>query len=694
MKLKIRSFMATPPRAPQLPQKLVHHGHERYDEYYGLRDRDDPQVLEYLQKENSYRQEEMKHTLDLQEELYREIRGRIVEEDQSVPYFKRGYWYYVRFQEGQEQPIYARKKESLEQPEELLIDANEGARQHDYYKVGGLSVSPDNKCLAYGIDTVGRRLYTIYFKDIATGEQLEEFLPETTGSGAWSACGQYIFYSVKDETLRPHAIFRHRIGTPATEDVELFREEDPTYVCGVSKTKSQAYILIGSHSTVADEYQYLSASSPTEAFQTFLPRERGHEHGIAHAGDHWYIRTNRDQSPNFKLMRAPLNDPGKRPWEEVIPHRKEVFLEDVELFRHYLVTEERRQGLSRLCIRPWSGAKSHELDFPSETYTAGIGYNPDYESSLLRYGYSSLTTPPSVYDYHMEERSHELRKQLEIKGGYDESLYQSERIWATAPDGTEVPISLVYRRDMRQAAGNPLLLIGYGSYGITVDPGFSSTRLSLLDRGFTVAIAHVRGGQYLGRAWYEEGKLLRKKNTFTDYIACAEYLLKHKYSRRDRLFGLGGSAGGLLIGAVINQRPELFRGVIAAVPFVDVLTTMLDESIPLTTGEYDEWGNPQDPDYYHYIHDYSPYDQVKEQSYPAMLVTTGLHDSQVQFWEPAKWVARLRDRKQDKQPLYLYVNMQTGHGGASGRFEAIRETALEYAFLLDLLAKPKPSQDS
>ncbi len=673
------------PVAEQISKELIMHGDTRLDPYYWLNQRENPAVTTYLNEENAYREGLMKHTEPFQTSLFEEIKGRIKEDDASVPYKKNGFWYYVRFEKGKEHPIYCRRKGSLTAEEEILLDVNTLAEGFDYYKVGGISISPDNEWLAFGEDTISRRIYNIRFRNLKTGNVLaNEQLLYTTGSVAWAADSKTLFYTVRDSTLRSSAIYRHTLGEDAQTDTLIFKEDDVTFNTGVYKSKSEAYIMIHSGSTVSDEYQYLDATNPMGNFNMIQKRERDLEYGVAHFEKYWYIRTNKDGAENFKLMRTELEKGAKQHWQEVLPHRTEVFLEGLEIFADYLVTEERENGLTRIHIKRWDGKSEHSIAFTEETYTCSIGNNPDFDSQILRYAYSSLTIPTSVLDYDMEARTEEVKKQQEVVGGYNAEEYGSERIWAKADDGTAVPISLVYKKALRKPDGNPTLLYGYGSYGATMDPSFSSTRLSLLDRGFVFAIAHIRGGQYLGRQWYENGKMLKKRNTFTDFIACGEKLLADDYTKPDGLYAMGGSAGGLLMGAVINLKPEIFKGVIAAVPFVDVVTTMLDESIPLTTGEYDEWGNPNEPEYYHYMKSYSPYDNIEAKDYPAMLVTTGLHDSQVQYWEPAKWVARLREMKTDKNPLYLFTNMETGHGGAAGRFEAFKETAMEYAFLLDL----------
>ncbi|AEV32772.1 protease II [Owenweeksia hongkongensis DSM 17368] len=671
------------PLAEKIAQSLSIHEDDRVDDYFWLRDRENPKVVEYLNAENTFRESEMKDTEELQENLFQEIKGRIKQDDASVPYHKNGYWYYVRFEEGKEHAIYCRKKGQLSADEEIMMDVNIEAAKHSYYQVAGMSVSPDNKLLAFGEDKVSRRIYTLRFKNLETGEILEDEITNTTGGAAWANDNSTIFYTAKDETLRPNKVYRHKLGSK-TDDVEIYHEADETFVCGAYRSKSQSFIMIASGSTVSNEYRYLDANNPEGEFKIIQPRVRDLEYSVAHFGEFWYILTNADKATNFKLMRAPLAKTTKENWEEIIPHRPNVYLENLEIFKEYLVTEERENGLTRIRIKRWDGSDEHYMEFDEETYTAGIGNNPEFDSQTLRYGYSSLTTPSSVIDYDMEFRKKQVMKQQEVVGGHNPEEYHAERIWATAADGTKVPMSLVYKKSLKKAEGNPTLLYGYGSYGITVDPGFSATRLSLLDRGFVFVIAHIRGGQYLGRQWYEDGKMLKKKNTFTDFIACAEKLIEDKYTTTEHLYAMGGSAGGLLMGAVMNMRPDLFNGMIAAVPFVDVVTTMLDTSIPLTTGEYDEWGNPNDRDYYDYIKSYSPYDNVEEKDYPSLLITTGINDSQVQYWEPAKWVAKLRTKKTDKNPLYLYTNMDTGHSGASGRFEAYRETAMEYAFLLKL----------
>ncbi|HAN19990.1 MAG: oligopeptidase B [Bacteroidetes bacterium GWC2_33_15] len=670
-----------PPDAKQIAKELTIHGDTRIDNYYWLNERENPEVIAYLEAENNYTKAILKPTEKFQEDLFNEMKSRIKEDDESVPYKENGYFYYTRYETGKEYPIYCRKKENPEAPEEILLDVNKMADGFEYFHVSGLSISPDNKILAYGVDTVSRRKYTLYFKNIETGELFPETIINTGGSAAWANDNKTVFYEQKDDqTLREYKIFRHELGTGTLNDKEIFYEEDETFNTYVYKSKSEKYIIIGSSSTVSDEYRVLDANNPGGEFMVIQPREKGLEYSVSHFGDYFYIRTNLN-AINFKLVKTPINKTGKENWIDVIPHNDDIYLENIEIFKNFLVLEERKDGLNQVRIIKWSDNSEHYLDFGEETYTAYISMNPDFDSDLLRYGYSSLTTPSSTIDYNMVTREKTIKKEQAVLRGFDKTNYESKRIFATASDGKKVAISLVYRKGIKLDGTNPALIYGYGSYGATMDPYFSSTRLSLLDRGFVYAIAHVRGEQYYGRQWYENGKLLNKINTFTDFIACSEYLIEQGYTSNEKLFAMGGSAGGLLMGAIANMRPDLYKGIVAQVPFVDVVTTMLDETIPLTTNEFDEWGNPKDSTYYNYMLSYSPYDQVKAQNYPAMLVTAGLHDSQVQYWEPAKWVAKLRDMKTDNNVLLLYTNMEAGHGGASGRFQALKEYALEDAFI-------------
>ena len=674
------------PKAKIIPKKLKKHNEIRIDNYFWLNDRENPEVIDYLNQENAYYESMTAHTKDFQKELFEEMKGRIKEDDQSVPYLYNGYYYITRFEKGQDYPIYSRKKGSLEAKEEILFDCNELAKGHSFFQLGGLSVSPDNRFASFGTDMVGRRIYTIKIKNLETNEILSDTIENTTGGSVWANDNQTLFYTRQDKvTLRADTIYKHKLGTDAKDDVLVYEEKDETFNVSVGKEKSKKYIVIGAESTMTTEYRILNSDTPDAEFKVFQPRVRGLEYSISHFGDSFYILTNKDKATNFKLMKTPENATEKKHWKEVIPHRESVLIEDIEIFRNYLVVEERANGLNHIRIMPWNGEEEYYLPFGSETYNAYTTTNVDFDTDVLRYSYQSLATPSSVIDFNMKTKSKEIKKEQAVLGGkFDKNNYIEKRIWATAKDGTQVPISLVYHKDLKKDGTNPLLLYAYGSYGVTMEPYFSTTRLTLLDRGFIFAIAHIRGGEDLGRQWYEDGKLLKKKNTFTDFIDCSQFLIQEKYTSPAHLYAEGGSAGGLLMGAIINMAPELYHGVIAQVPFVDVVTTMLDDSIPLTTGEYDEWGNPNTKKYYDYMLSYSPYDNVKEQVYPNMYVSTGLHDSQVQYWEPAKWVAKLRTHKKGDAVLYLNTNMDAGHGGASGRFEAIKELAKEYAFLLDL----------
>ncbi|WP_370687416.1 S9 family peptidase [Fulvivirga maritima] len=672
-----------PPKAEKIRKELEAHGEIRVDDYYWLNERENQKVIDYLEAENAYTDTIMKHTEPLQEKLYDEIVGRIKQTDESVPYKSNGYWYYTRYEEGQEYPIFCRKQDSLDNDEEVMLNVNIMAEGHEYYQVGGLNVSLDNRLVAYGVDSVGRRQYTIHVKNLETGVVMETAITNTTGGSTWANDNKTLFYTKKDPaTLRSNQIFKHKLASNTADEL-IFEENDDTFYTGIYKTKSDKYLIIWSGSTLTNDYRILNADTPDGEFKEFIPRERGLEYMIEHFEDKFYIVTNWEAT-NFRLMETPEDSTAKSNWKEVIAHREDVYLEGIEVFQKYLVVEERGNGLTQLRVINQDTKDEHYLDFGEEAYTAYIGTNPEFDTEVLRYGYTSLTTPNSVYDYNMATKEKTLMKQQEVVGGYNPDEYETKRLFATARDGVKVPISLVYKKSLKKESGNPTLLYGYGSYGATIDPSFSSVRLSLIDRGFVYAIAHIRGGQMMGRQWYEDGKMFKKKNTFNDFIDCAEYLVDQQYTQKDELYAMGGSAGGLLMGAIVNQRPDLWKGVVAAVPFVDVMTTMLDESIPLTTGEYDEWGNPNNKDSYDYMLSYSPYDNVKPQKYPNMLITTGLHDSQVQYWEPAKWVAKLREVKADDNIILLETNMDAGHGGASGRFQRYKETALEYAFILDL----------
>ena len=666
------------------------HGQDRVDPYYWMRERENPEVIAYLNAENEYLQQSLKHTESLQKELFEEMKGRIKPDDQSVPYRLKDYHYYHRYVKGQEYPIYCRRFQSMEAEEEIILDVNVLAKDQSYCQVSGIAISSNQKMMVYGIDTVGRRIYELRFKNLDSGTHYEDTIEQVTGNVVWAEDDRTIFYSRLDmQTLRSHQIYKHRLGEDPAQDTLVYEEEDETFRVMVGKTKSRQYLLLVSDSTLSSEVSYLPADQPEKEFKILQPREAKHEYSVDHFEGHFYILTNWE-AQNFRLMRTPVDQTLKENWEEIVAHRKNVLLEDIEIFRNYLVLQERENGLNQICIKAWNDNHSYYLEYQDPTYAAFTGYNPEFDTDELRYNYVSLTTPNSTYAVNMGSEEIKLLKQKEILGGFAVENYRSERIFATAKDGSLIPMSVVYHQDTaRDGPLAPLLLYGYGSYGYSMDPYFSPARLSLLNRGFIFVIAHIRGGEEMGRYWYEEGKLLQKKNTFTDFISCAEHLLNIQYTQSDRLFISGGSAGGLLVGAVINMRPELFQGCIAAVPFVDVITTMLDDSIPLTTGEYDEWGNPNDKAFYDYILSYSPYDNVKAQEYPHLLVTSGLHDSQVQYWEPTKWVARLRELKTDGNQLFLHTNMEAGHSGASGRFQPYKEVALEYAFLLNLVGEER-----
>ncbi len=674
------------PIAEKIEKKLTIHNDVRIDNYYWLNQKENPKVIDYLNAENAYYEAKTAHTKTFQEDLFEEMKSRIKEDDESVPYKKNNYYYTTRFETGKQYPIYSRKKESLEAVEEIMFEVNKLAEGYNFYKLSGLSISPNNKYAAFGVDTVGRREYTLQFKNLETGELFPEKIKNSTGGAAWATDNKTIFYTQKNPTtLRSEKIFRHILGTDPSLDIEVFYENEEAFSTYVYRTKSDKYLIIGSHSSVSTEYRILEADNPTGNFRIFQARERDLEYNIAHYDHNFYVLTNKDNATNFKLMKTSSKETSKENWKDVIPHRADVLLEDISIFKDFLVVEERSNGLNKIRIIRWDDSEDFYLPFEEETYSAGVYYNPEFDTNVIRYGYNSMTTPSSVIDFNVDDKTKDVKKEQQVLGGkFDKNNYTSERLWATAKDGTKIAISLVYNKNTEISKNTPLLLYGYGSYGHTIDAGFSSTRLSLLDRGFVFAIAHVRGSEYLGRNWYENGKLLNKLNTFYDFIDCAKFLIDKKYTSVEHLYASGGSAGGLLMGAVINLNPELFNGVVASVPFVDVLTTMLDDSIPLTTGEYDEWGNPNEKEFYDYMKLYSPYDNVKRQNYPNILVTTGLHDSQVQYFEPAKWVAKLRDFKTDNNLLVLHTDMEAGHGGASGRFDALKEIARDYSFIIDL----------
>ncbi|GAB6007818.1 S9 family peptidase [Dysgonomonas reticulitermitis] len=681
---------ATAPIAEKKEHLRIIHGDTVVDNYYWMYDYfgkgpDSTQVVNYLKAENAYLDTVMGNTVEFQNNLFSEMKNRIKEKDESVPVFRNGYFYYSRTDEGKEYYKYCRKKGSLEAAEEILLDVDKMAEGHSYYNIGGVSFSDDNKLMAYGVDEVSRRQYTIYFKNLETGEIYKETIPNTSGGSVWAGDNKTIFYTSKNPvTLLGEKIKRHVLGTDPASDVTVYEEKDKSNYIGVGKTKNKKYIFVQSRATMSSETFFIEADKPASAFKSFQPRMKDVLYDITPLEDKFLILTNKD-AQNFRIMECPLDKTGVENWKEYIPHRADVLIESIDEFKDFIVIEERKEGLVQLRIRQLKDGSEHYIDFGEPTYMAYTSSNPEYDTNIVRYGYTSMTTPSSTFDYNMVSHEKTLKKEQEVVGGYNKEDYQTERLYATAKDGTRVPISLVYKKGMKKDDGSsPLLLYGYGSYGASMDAGFSSNRLSLLNRGFIFAIAHIRGGQEMGRQWYEDGKLQKKINTFTDFIDCGEFLVKEKYTGKEHLYAQGGSAGGLLVGAIVNMRPDLWHGVIAGVPFVDVVNTMLDESIPLTTNEFDEWGNPKDKDAYFYMKSYSPYENVEKKAYPNMLVSTGLHDSQVQYFEPAKWVAKLRDMKTDDNILLLKTNMEFGHGGASGRFDYLKDIALNYVFLLGL----------
>ena len=688
--------MIKAPQAKQIEKKITTHRDTRVDNYFWMRLTDEQKnaaesdsqtkdVLSYLNEENAYLDAKMKHTKKFQKELFEEITSRIKQDDESVPFYKNGYLYYSRFEKGEDYGLNCRKKENEKSEEEIIINQPELANGESYFALGGMSVSPDNKLAAYSTDLISRREYTIFIKNIETGKVYNDKIEQTTGGITWANDNKTIFYTKKDPvTLRSNKIYRHTIGTSQKEDILVFEERDETFGCGVSKTKSNKYLIIGSYQTLSSEIRFLDADNPNGEWKIILPREENHEYSVNHFGDDFFIKTN-DKAKNFKLVKTPVSNTSKDNWVEVIPHREDVLLEGIDIFKNHLVVSERENGLTGIRIIKWADNSEHYIQFNDPAYMAYTSSNPEFDTDVLRYGYTSLTTPNSTFDYNMNSKEQELMKQSEVMDDtFKPGNYSSERIYITARDGVKVPVSIVYHKDTKLDGSAPLLLYGYGSYGANMDPYFSSVRLSLLNRGFVYAIAHIRGGQEMGRQWYEDGKLLKKKNTFYDFIDCGKAMIDKKYTSEGHLYAQGGSAGGLLMGAIINMEPNLWNGVIAGVPFVDVVSTMLDETIPLTTGEFDEWGNPKEEEYYHYIKSYSPYDNIEKKDYPNLLITTGYWDSQVQYWEPAKWIAKLREYKTDDNLLMMYCNMDVGHGGASGRFERYKEVALEYAFIFDL----------
>lgn len=672
------------PRPEKHPYQMEKHGDIRQDSYYWLRERENPKVIDYLKKENAYTAQVMAPAKELQEKIFHELKSRVKEDESSVPVKKNGFYYYGRFQTGQQYPLYARKKDSLNSPEELLLNGPELAKGHSFYQTTGPMMNSRQDIMAYAEDTVGRRFFTIHFKDLKTGKLLPDILENVNANLVWANDGETVFYSEQHpETLRTDKIYRYSLKTHKKE--LLYFEKDETFSVQVYKSLSEKFIYIGAYSTLTTEIQYLPADKPAERFKVFSPRQRGHEYAVTDGIDKFYIVSNL-QAKNFRLMTADLKNTNLKNWKELIPHRPDVFLQDVAVFKNHLVMDERRNGLTQIHITDRNAKTSYLIPFADQSFMAAVGDNREYETDMLRFEYESMRLPPSIYDINMVTHQQELKKTHEVPN-YNPELYKTERIFITARDGTKVPVSMVMKKDFKANGTAPLLIYGYGSYGVNMDPWFSSDVFSLVDRGFVYARAHIRGGSEMGRDWYESGRTLHKKNTFFDFIDCSEALVKEKIADPKKMYAMGGSAGGLLVGAVMNLRPDLFHGVVAQVPFVDIITTMLDDSIPLTTGEYDEWGNPNEKLYYDYIKTYSPYDNVVDAKYPNVLVTTGLHDSQVQYWEPAKWVPKLREHNQGNSVILLKTDLDSGHGGASGRFDQLKETATEYAFILMINGK-------
>ncbi|HML18922.1 MAG TPA: S9 family peptidase [Bryobacteraceae bacterium] len=680
--------MLQTPVAKTAPKIMTVQGDTRVDNYFWLRDQTDPDTIRYLEEENRYTEAMMKHTAELQSKLYDEILSHIKQTDLTVPTKRDNFFYYLRTEEGKQYPIYCRKQGSVDAPEQILLDGNAMAEGQKYFRIGNFSTSPNHRLLAYSVDFAGDEEYTIRVKNLETGELLTDEIPNTYYSLEWANDNATFFYTVLDAAKRPHKVFRHTLGV--AENPLVYHEEDERFTVGLGRTSSRAYILIHIASSLTSEVRYLDQDRPRGEFQVVLPRVHETEYDLTHHGDAFFIRTN-DSAKTFRVVEAPVSDPSKANWKEILPARAGVTVENVTAFKDYLVAEERDHGLIKIRIVKFGG-DTHFIDLPEPVYTAGLGANAEFDTRLLRFHYTSLVTPSSVFDYNMETRERELKKQQEVPGGFDPANYESERVYAKAPDGVEVPISLVWRKGMVRDGRAPMLLYGYGAYGISMDPAFSPDRLSLLDRGFVFAIAHVRGGADLGKPWHEDGRLLKKKNTFHDFIACAEHLISLRYTSPDRLAIMGGSAGGLLMGTVTNWRPDLFAAVVALVPFVDTLNTMLDPTLPLTIGEYEEWGNPEDQRYYDYIKSYAPYENVAAKRYPNILATAGLNDPRVSYWEPAKWVAKLRAMKTDNHLLLLKTNMGSGHFGSSGRYEHMKETALYYAFILNALGPAHMTQ--
>ena len=671
-----------PPVAKKLPVTTVLHGDRRVDDYAYFKDRKHPETIPYLEAENRYTEAMLAHTTEFQKVLYDEMLGRIKEDDAQVPAQKDGWYYYSRTEKGKAYPIFARRKGSMGAPEEIYFDQNKEAEGFAFYQLGGMEVSPDHNKLAVLIDTDGYEDFELRVKDLRTGAWYPERIKKLSWGLAWGSDNRTLFYQTPDSAKRGDRVWRHVMGTPTTQDVSVYHDDDVLFNVNVSRSRSGEWILISSTSFTSSEFHVIPAATPSAAPRVIAPRRPGIEYDVEAGQGFFYITTNWN-AKNFKVMRASFDDPAPQNWTEWLPYRADVFVEGTIAFKEYVVVMERRGGLRQLRVSDLASGVPHDVSFPESAYGVFPGANPDYATKYLRFTYSSLVTPNSVFDYDMETKGRELLKRTDVLGGYVSTAYEVERIMATARDGTPVPISLVYRKGFRRDGKSPLFLYAYGSYGSTTEPTFSSSRFSLVDRDVVYAIAHVRGGQEMGRSWYDDGKMMKKMNTFTDFIDVADHLVAQGYTSPDRLVANGGSAGGLLMGVIANLRPDLFKAIVADVPFVDVINTMLDASIPLTAQEWEQWGNPNKADEYRYMLSYSPYDQVRAQNYPTLLVTTGLHDSQVQYYEPAKWVAKLRSLKTDKNPLIFKVNMEAGHGGRSGRFDRLKEVAQEYAFFMD-----------
>ena len=683
--------MPSYPIAPKKPKEITQHGQTRIDDYFWLRYKEDPEVLKYLHAEQDYLEEVTQHTKPLQETLFLEMKGRIKEDDASAPEKDGEYFYYTRYEPGKQYPLYCRKKGSPNSPEELLLDQNTLTGDNNFCRIGAFAVSPDATKLAYSVDADGSEVCTLYIKDLITGELLPETLTNTFGSVyehsgvEWAKDGKSFFYATLNPMLQPYRVHRHILGTDPAADKLLYEEKDDTFFLWLTQSRSKDYILVYLHSTITDEWLYLPNDGTTDEFKVFQPRTRGIEYQVEHAGDKFYVITN-ENAQNFKFMQTPLDKTTKDNWQEVIPHRPDTYLTGMDVFADFLVLYERKGGFKQIRISATDAVSNvHYVPFPEPVYNILPMRNPEHKTDILRFAYTSLVTPKSVIDFDVNRKTWTVVKQDEIPSGYDASQYESERTYATAPDGTQVPMSLVYKKGLKKDGNNPTLLYGYGSYGATMDPSFNANRLSLLDRGFVFAIGHIRGGSEMGRAWYENGKMLNKRNTFTDFIACAEHLIAENFTCTDKLTIMGGSAGGLLVGACVTMRPDLFGAVVAQVPFVDVINTMSDASIPLTTLEYDQWGNPDNKEYFEYIMTYSPYDNIRSANYPHILITTGLNDPRVAYWEPAKFIAKLRELKTDNNTLILRTNFAAGHAGASGRYDYLKEVASDFAFIIDVL---------